>query len=201
MASPMIFTTTSSFSAITPWRKRSAILISYKPATKLVFIHLQAQHEMASMPGRSLAPMIPLFVNEPISKSASKPAPPKTSEATVAAITSTSTADENTLAAVLSLTKKFEEQAQLTEQRFKEYDDKLNYIQQGSNPRQFPRPRVGAKTADLSAGKCESRSPANKQPYGQGHGWHHHNKKPSRLPTGIHLPIMEWQFDVITATN
>ena len=84
--------------------------------------------------GLAPGPDDPTFVNEPISKSASRPAPPKTSEATVAAITPTSTADENTLAAVLSLTKKFEEQAQLTEQRFKEYDDKLNFIEQGSNP-------------------------------------------------------------------
>ena len=80
--------------------------------------------------GSAPGPDDPTFVNEPISKSASRPAPPQTSEVTVAAITPTSTADENTLAAVLSLTKKFEEQAQLIEQRFKEYDDKLNFIQQ-----------------------------------------------------------------------
>ena len=93
------------------------------------------------------------FVNEPISKSASRPAPPKTSEATVAAITPTSTADENTLAAVLSLTKKFEEQAQLTEQWFKEYDDKLNFIQQGSNPCQLPRPRGQRQNRGFARGQ------------------------------------------------
>ena len=105
--------------------------------------------------GSTPSPDDPIFVNGPSSKSASRPTPPKTSEATVAAITPASTADENTLAAVLSLTKKLEEQVQLTEQQFKEYDDKINCMQQGSNPLQLSRPHGRRQNRGFACGQMQ----------------------------------------------